>query len=136
MKSRVEGWSDAKFKGFIISALRASFSRYPPKIKCIDNAYTRTKKNPETGRMCKHYRCAKCKKEFPRKKVVSDHIEPIADERGFVDFNTWVDRAFVALLDFQCLCLTCHKQKTKAEGDSRRDFKRQNKERQARKKVG
>ena len=121
MKSPVPEWSDAKFKGFIISALRGAFRRYPPKQQCIDNAFTCIKKNPKTGRMCKHHLCVKCKVDFPRKEVVADHIKPIVDTRqGFLDFNTWIERGFVALRGFQCLCKTCHNKKTARERQQRK----------------
>lgn len=120
MKSPVKGWSDAKFKGFIISILRGGFRRYPPKQQCIENAYTETKINPKTGRKAKHYKCAKCKKSFPRTEVQGDHIEPIVcPTEGFVDWNTWIERAYTEILNFQCLCKPCHSIKTKEERKKR-----------------
>ena len=58
MQSKVEGWSAAKFKGSIISALRGAFRRYPPKQQCITEAYVDTRVNVKTNRMAKHYVCA------------------------------------------------------------------------------
>jgi hypothetical protein len=116
MKSPVPEWTDAKFKSFIVSALRGAFRRYPPKQQCINNAYTRTKTNDKSGRQAKHYRCAKCKGEFPRSEVQADHKKPIVDPKvGFKDFNTWIARGFVKLTGFQCLCKPCHKIKSAAE---------------------
>lgn len=121
MKSPVPEWTDARFKSFIISALRGAFRRYPPKQQCIEKAFTGIKKNPKTGRMCKHYRCSSCKEEFPRKEVVADHIKPIVDpKKGFIDFNTWIVRGFVALKALQCMCKGCHKVKTNEERTKRK----------------
>jgi len=121
MKSPVPEWTDARFKSFIISALRGSFRRYPPKQQCIENAYTTTKINPKTGRKCKHYLCNECKVDYPRKEVVADHIKPIVDpKKGFIDFNTWIERAFIALKGFQCLCVGCHKLKSAEERKKRK----------------
>lgn len=116
MKSPIEGWTDAKFKGFIVSALRNAFRRYPPKQECIDKAFTKVKLNPASKRKAKHYRCAKCKGEFPRTAVEADHIKPIVDPKvGFTNFDTWIKRAFVGFKGFQCLCKTCHTAKTSLE---------------------
>lgn len=117
--SRVVGWSDAKFKGFIVSALRGAFRRYPPKQQAIEAAYVCTKINEDSGRMAKHYECAKCHGIFPRKKVDADHTKPIVGKEGFVDWNTWIDRGFIAVKGFKCLCKECHKIKTGEERTAR-----------------
>lgn len=69
--------------------------------------------------MAKHYRCAKCKILFPRKQVDADHTKPIVGEEGFVDWNTWVERGFIPIKGFKCLCKACHKLKTNGERQSR-----------------
>ena len=115
MKSPVPEWTDAKFKSFIISALRGAFRRYPPKQQCINNAYVKTQVNKKTGRKAKHYKCAKCKKLYPRTEVQADHTTPIVGDKGFIDFNMWIERAFVAISGFQCLCKGCHTIKTNKE---------------------
>lgn len=116
MISPVEDWTVAKFKSFIVSALRGAFRRYPPKQQCIEQAYTKTKINKKSNRKAKHYKCAHCKQEFPRAEVQADHIVPIVDpKKGFVDWNTWIERAFVGKECFQCLCLECHKIKSMEE---------------------
>lgn len=121
MKSPHPDWTNARFKSFIISALRGAFRRYPPKQQCIAKAFTKSKINTKTGRMAKHHMCKKCKKEFPTKEVVADHIKPIVDPKvGFVDFNTWIERAYVPLTAFQCLCKECHNLKTAREKQQRK----------------
>jgi 5-methylcytosine-specific restriction endonuclease McrA len=121
MKSKVIGWSDAKFKGFIVSILRGGFRRYPPKQQCIASAFVKVKINKASGRKAKHYKCAKCKKLFPRTQVHSDHIVPVVSPKtGFVDWNTWIERAFIELTEFQCLCVKCHKIKSAKERQQRK----------------
>lgn len=116
LASIVPGWTSARMKSFIISALRGSFRRFPPKQQCINDAYIETKINEFTGRMAKHYECNECKGSFPRTMVEADHIISIVDPSiGFVDWNTWVERAFVPVEGFRCLCKPCHKLRTSAE---------------------
>jgi len=110
-----EVWTDARFKSFIVSALRGAFRRWKPKQECIKAAFTKTKVNPKTGRMCMHYKCVSCKKAFPNKEVVADHIIPIVSDKGFTTFDDWIVRGFVAQDGFQCMCKTCHKIKSKEE---------------------
>lgn len=118
-KTRCGGrWTEAKFKGFIVSALRAATRKWQPKNECIKNA--RVKRGV--------YKCEECLKEVPatlppeegktrrRKNIVADHIDPIVNPSvGFVDWNTWIDRAFVELDGYQALCLNCHAEKTRKE---------------------
>ena len=114
--SPVNGWTYAKYKGFIISILRGGFRRYPPKQKCIENAFVKTIINKKTKRKAKHYKCNICSKLFPRTEVEADHISPIIDPtKGFIDFNTWIERGFIHEEGFQCLCKECHAIKTKKE---------------------
>lgn len=115
LSNRVDGWTHAKLKAFIISALRSAFRRYPPKQQCIKDAYTQTKINPATGRLAKHYLCAICKVEFPFAWMQADHIEAIVPPTGFSTFDDWIDRGFVSKYDFQCVCKPCHKIKTREE---------------------
>lgn len=115
LSNRVEGWTHAKLKAFIISALRSAFRRYPPKQQCIKDAYTQTKINPATGKLAKHYKCAICEEEFPFSNVQADHTLSIVTSIGFTTFDDWIDRGFVSKYDFQCVCKPCHKIKSKEE---------------------
>lgn len=111
-------WTQARFNSFIVSALRGATRRWGPRNECIKNA-----------RIARGvYRCESCGKEgaatLPpkegqkrrRKNIVADHIEPIVDPAvGFVDWNTWIDRAFVEVDGFQALCYECHTKKSNEE---------------------
>jgi len=111
-------WTRARKNSFITSALRQALTRWGPKSLCIKNA--RVSRGV--------YKCEGCKQEGPaslpakegnkrrRKNIVADHIHPIVDPCvGFIDWNTWVDRAFVELDGLQALCWQCHTDKTNEE---------------------
>jgi 5-methylcytosine-specific restriction endonuclease McrA len=112
----VDGWSKARIHAFIVSVLRAGTRRWPPKFETMHEAKTEKRKNQATGRQAQHYACAECKEDFPAKQVQVDHKKPVVDpKRGFVDWNTYIERLFCDKKNFQVLCLECHKVKTKKE---------------------
>ena len=87
-KTRCGGlWTEAKFHGFIKSALRAKSRRWGP------NHAVKKAANTKFG----FYRCNECKQEVtatvkgPKGKRINnaivDHIEPIIDPN--VGFTTW-----------------------------------------------
>lgn len=119
LRSKVEGWTDARWKSFIVSALRSGFSRYPNKYAALRNAYTTTKLNKKSGKQAKHYRCAMCKKEFTSTNVQVDHTTPVVGSEGFVDWNTYVDRMYCDVVELQVLCRECHSNKTSIERKAR-----------------
>lgn len=115
-------WTEARYNSFIVSALRAATRRWQPKSECIKNA--RVKRGV--------YKCELCKKEgaatLPpkkgnkrrRKNIVADHINPVVScSDHFVDWNTWINRAFVELDGLQALCYDCHAKKTAKEKELR-----------------
>ena len=108
-------WTAAKKKSFIISALRKA--RWPVKYQVLKDAYVKDGINPKTGRKCKLYRCAMCGGLFVQKEMAVDHIEPIVNPyKGFIDWNSWIERCFVEADGFQVLCKElCHKLKTDGE---------------------
>lgn len=113
---RVKGWTDGRYRAFIFSAIRGGMRRYPPKFKCLEEACVGRKINKASGRKAKHYKCASCGNEFTQKEVQVDHKKPVVDpKKGFVDWNTYIDRMFCSIKNFQVLCLNCHKIKTKRE---------------------
>jgi DNA-directed RNA polymerase subunit RPC12/RpoP len=117
-------WTPGRKKGYITSVLRKGFTRYPAKYGALKNAQVGKKLNQKTGRMAYHYKCAKCKKEFPNVEVQVDHIFPVVDtEEGFLGWDTYIDRLFCEEDSLQVLCLTCHKKKTSVENKERRKKK-------------
>lgn len=114
-------WTPARYKQFVISALRAAFRRWPPKFVVLKAAATEKRINPLSGREAMHYRCAACGNDFPMKQVQVDHKKPVVDlKKGFVDWNTFIDRLYVEARKLQVLCKPCHKAKSKEERTQRR----------------
>ena len=83
-------WTEARFKSFIISALRSATTRWGPKQQCIKNA--------RVSRGL--YKCECCGAIGPPtlpppegktrriKNIVADHVEPVVDvQKGFVDWD-------------------------------------------------
>ena len=109
-------WTEGRFKSFIISVIRSGMRRYPPKYEALKNAKVGKKINKASGRLAEHYKCAKCKEEFPQKEVQVDHKKPVVDPKmGFVNWNVYINRMFCDIKNFQVLCKPCHKEKTKLE---------------------
>ena len=106
-------WTEARFFGFIRSALRSAFQRWGPKHSA--------KQAAKVG--WNQYRCASCGEIFPSKEVQVDHIEPCGELRTFDDLPGFVERMFVEKEGFQLLCKGCHQLKTNAERAARKKGK-------------
>lgn len=108
-------WTEARFKSFIRSQLRAATMRWGPIATCIKTA--------RTGRG--EYLCAGCKQIVPAsikigskrvKNIHVDHIIPITDpEVGFTTWDELIDRMFCEADNLQLLCYDCHTKKTDEE---------------------
>ncbi len=120
MKSPIPEWSDAKFKGWIISLLRRGTMKYPPRNEALRAAKTEKKINEKTGRMAQHYRCAGCKEEFPAKGVQVNHVDPVIGDSGFIDWDTYIERMFCPVENLNVLCRTCHDVKSAQERKDRK----------------
>ena len=113
-------WTPARIRSFIISGLRSTASRWPPKYETLKAAFVGKKINAASGREAKHYLCAHCEGEFPSSKVQVDHINPVVDPKvGFTTWDTFIDRLFCTEEGLQVLCSTCHKKKTEQERKER-----------------
>lgn len=121
MKSPVKGWTDAKFKGWIISLLRRGSLRYPPRNETLKEAKTGKKINTESGRMAEHYKCSVCNKDFPAKQVCVDHIDPVVDPlKGFTTWDGYIERMFCPKENLQVLCSSCHTTKSLQEKEQKK----------------
>jgi hypothetical protein len=115
-------WTEARFRSFIVSALRSATGRWGPKQLCIKNARV------ERGK----YKCEGCgnigpatlppKKGNKRriKNIVADHIDPIVPVTGFISYDSWIERCFVEVDKFQALCHECHTKKSNEEREQRK----------------
>ena len=114
--TRVEGWTAARYKTFLTSAIRSGFRRFPNKYIALKNAFIDRKVNKKTGKLAAHYKCAMCKKAYVAKDVAVDHVLPVVDPVvGFVDWDTYIDRMYCTVDNLQVLCTACHKKKTAEE---------------------
>lgn len=115
-------WTAARFRSFVVSALRTATRRWPPKFKALKEAYIGRQVNQKTNKMAMHYACASCSNHFVAKDVQVDHIFPVVDPRtGFVDWETYINRLFCEKENLQVLCKPCHVEKTALEKLQRKD---------------
>lgn len=97
-------WTESKFWSFIRSGLRAKFSRWGPKYKCLNNA-----KRTVKGKRHKYeFKCAECNKWFKQKDVQVDHTVPCGTLKTYEDLPGFVKRLFVSADKLRVLCKPCH----------------------------
>jgi 5-methylcytosine-specific restriction endonuclease McrA len=114
-------WTEARFRSFVTSALRAASRRWPPKYKALKVAFVGRKVNTKTGKLAMHYKCANCCKHFVATDVQVDHIEPVVDPiKGFQTWDIFINRIFCEIENLQTLCKPCHKIKTDLEKQERK----------------
>lgn len=91
---------------WIMHELRRIHSKWPPRKKVyVDARVSRGQ-----------YKCAHCGHIFRPKEIDVDHIKPaISVDRGFVDWNEYIERLFPDESGYQVLCKECHKIKTHKE---------------------
>ncbi len=107
-------WTEARYRGFIRSALRKAWVKWPPNQRCKKAARI------ERGvYLCAGYGVdphptpASVRIDGKRKNnVFTDHIEPIGTR---LDWNTTIERMFCEADNLQVLCKDCHDRKTKDE---------------------
>ena len=119
-------WTEAKYFGFIRSALRRASIKYPVKyqIKALakrsvpiidkdgNQAVYKTGKNVGQPRYVSEYNCAFCKEWFRDKDVEVDHKDEAGSLKCFDDLPGFCERLFCEIDNLQVLCKTCHKGKT------------------------
>lgn len=108
-------WTEARFRSFVTSALRAATRRWPPKWTTLSEALEGVRRNKNTGRRAKHFRCAGCSGLFVQTAVQVDHIAPIGRD---LDWNQFIERLFCEKENLQVLCKPCHKEKSKRENQA------------------
>jgi len=119
VKTRNGGtWTAARYRSFIVGALRQASSRWGPKNTA------KSKARVARG----SYKCALCNtigpatlppeegKKRRRNNSAADHIKPVVDPTvGFQNWDTFIDRLFCEEEGFQILCHPCHTEVTKQE---------------------
>jgi 5-methylcytosine-specific restriction endonuclease McrA len=116
-------WTESRYKSFITSTLRAGSRRWPPKYSTLADAKTEKKINEKTGRLAQHYKCFKCKKDWPAEDVQVDHIKPIVDPKeGFQTWDVYIANLFCEKDNMQVLCKDCHVLKTNKEKETKKKY--------------
>lgn len=99
----------------IVNALRKVFLYSDARRKVLADACVPDKDG------VKYYRCAATKKLFPKDAVKVDHIVPVVDpEKGFTDWNSYIERLFCGVEGLQVISKKAHDAKTKSENKTRR----------------
>lgn len=115
MKNTVKGWTDARFRAFITTTLRAGFRRFPNKFEALKEAKVGKGINPKTKREVSYYQCASCLGKFMQKEVQVDHVKPVVPKTGFTTWDKFIENLFCGTKNLQVLCKPCHLAKTKKE---------------------
>lgn len=106
-------WTTSRFYGFLRSALRSAFNRYPVKWEVLREA-----QRPYEGtdkRVKWQYICSACGGTFKAKEISVDHVTPAGSLNSFEDLAGFAERLFCGPDGLQVLCTTCHASKTAAE---------------------
>lgn len=116
-------WTEARFRSFIRSQLRAATMRWGPISDCLKAS--RRERGWYLCAGCNNVVSATTKVNGKRvKNVHVDHINPIVDpDVGFVSYDVLIERMFCEADNLQVLCNDCHTIKTddeKARAKARR----------------
>ena len=110
--------TESAFWSFIRSALRQKSRWWKPILQC-KLAARRAYKGPNK-RQKFEYLCNSCSKWFPEKKINVDHREPVGTLSCAADLPGFIERLFCEVDNLQCLCSSCHDNKTKKEAENRK----------------
>jgi len=102
-------WSTARFFGFLRSALRKAYSRWPVKYQVMHEA---RRKCEGKGRQKFEYQCAICEEWFPQKSIQIDHIVECGSLRCWEDLTPFTQRPFCGKEGLRVLCKPCHNKVT------------------------
>jgi len=105
-------WSLARYQGFVRSAMRRAWLKWPPRFEVLKLA-----RRPYVGpkKLQKHeFQCAKCHTWHVGKNVFVDHIVPWGSIWNLSLAEAWA-RLLVPATMLQVLCKTCHDLKTASE---------------------
>ena len=112
-------FTESQYFGKIRGALRNAFRYWKPAMVALEAASRPSKS--ANKRLKKEYKCAKCKKFFPRSNVEIDHIVEAGSLRCYEDIVPFIKRLTAEdIKSYQILCKKCHQAKTQ-------DYKTKNK---------
>ena len=103
-------WTEARYWGFIRSALRMAWQKYPVKWQVKKSA---SRPSQLTDKRTKfEYQCSLCKGWFKGKEAEVDHVEPAGRLKNYHDLPGFVARLFCEKDNLRVLCKACHKDVT------------------------
>lgn len=105
-------WTQARFWGFLRSALRRASDRFPPKQQA-KLLYRRPFIGE--GRQKWEYQCVECREWFPEKAIQIDHILPVGQLRDWDNLPIFCKKLFCGVEGYQVMCKPCHQIKTNKE---------------------
>lgn len=108
-------WTEAKFWAFLRSALRAKWSRWPPRYEILQSQ-RRAYKGPKKQQKYE-YKCSRCNKWWMQKEVEVDHIIPCGSLNKYEDLPEFVRKLFTSTDNLRIVCKPCHKIITKENKD-------------------
>lgn len=122
-------WTEARFRSFIISALRGASKRWGPRASAIKAA--RVRRGVYLCSMCNRemqateWKPYKSKAKQGKTKRVKhpqmDHVVPVIDPTvGFVSYDEFIERLFVEQDGWRALCYECHERVTAEEREIRK----------------
>ena len=112
-----ETWTKSQYWGFIRSALRRAFSRYPVKYQ-VKKAAQRT---VEGKRHRYEYQCSVCTEWHKDKDVEVDHDPPCGSLKDYDDLAGFVERMFCEADSLRVVCKPCHKKITAEQREARKN---------------
>lgn len=105
-------------KAFVIAALRRASYKWPPRYNTMNAARV------ERGK----YKCNLCAAVVGRKDIRLDHVNCVVDpNKGFTNWDDYINRMFVEESGWQAICLSCDKKKQDVERAIRRQTRSNNK---------
>ena len=113
---------DTRFKNWLIHQLRRLSFKHPGR----GLKHQSREKQPVgiKGKDVYVYPCQRCGAYLRPKELKLDHIVPVIDPgRGFITWDSFIERLFCEPDGFQVLCSTCHKKKTEEENFQRKELK-------------
>lgn len=113
----------------IRGALRRTFSRSPVIRQMMQKVRREVPKFKKDGSLSKknavQYLCNVCKQYVGSTLISVDHIVPVIDKEGFLNWETFINRLFCDETNLQVICDQCHLLKTNQERNIRQTLKDQ-----------
>lgn len=108
--------TESAFRTKLQSVLR-NIRWWKPPLQALKLAERKSKS--DNKRLKYEYQCNHCKEWFSRKEVAIDHVISVVGEDGFQDWNTYIERLFTEVDNYQVLCTECHHIKSQSENQER-----------------